>query len=271
VFSHARKSPSSTPAASGAAAAAAAAPPPPGAAPNPAYGSDVAAARFFNLDRFVLLAAGARLHAYRFAVADAEGDDDIERLRAAGRYRCAFTHASPSQSIADVACLNSCISHVALLAGSNRSIEVVDLAAGRLARSLPDAHSRPVHTLAMCAPSAFVSHPREAHDLFASAAADGVVKLWDLRAARVVRAFTGHKAATVRAGVALSPCMRFLASGSEDMCCYLYDLRAGGAPLARPRTSAAVVDVAFSPLHPQLAAACLDGRVHFFSSSGGGA
>jgi WD40 repeat protein len=59
---------------------------------------------------------------------------------------------------------------------------------------------------------------------------------------------------------------RYLASGSEDKSAYLYDLRMGTV-LHRIRGvhGDAVMDVAFNPLHPQLATACLDGRIHFYS------
>ncbi len=40
--------------------------------------------------------------------------------------------------------------------------------------------------------------------------------------------------------------------------------RVRGAPHAD-----AVTAVAFNPLHPQMAVACLDGRVHFYAAAGG--
>lgn len=60
--------------------------------------------------------------------------------------------------------------------------------------------------------------------------------------------------------------LRYLASGSEDKSAYIYDLRMGTV-LHRIRGihGDAVMDVAFNPLHPQLATACLDGRLHFYS------
>lgn len=55
-------------------------------------------------------------------------------------------------------------------------------------------------------------------------------------------------------------------AGSEDKVAYLYDLRMGTI-LHRVRGTHgdAVTDVAFNPLHPQLATATLDGNVHFYS------
>jgi WD40 repeat protein len=63
---------------------------------------------------------------------------------------------------------------------------------------------------------------------------------------------------------------RYLAAGSEDKAAYVYDLRTGTlAHRLRGCHGDAVTDVAWSPLHPQLATACLDGRVHFFSEAAG--
>lgn len=71
----------------------------------------------------------------------------------------------------------------------------------------------------------------------------------------------------IRAGIAFSPCMRFLASGSEDQCAYVFDLASGQLAAKTPRMGDAVASVAFNPLHPQLAVGCMDGRVHYFSDA----
>ena len=69
-------------------------------------------------------------------------------------------------------------------------------------------------------------------------------------------------------GVAFSPCLRYVAAGGEDRAATLFDLRMGTV-LHRLRDghTDVVADVAFHPLHPQLATACYDGRVRFFNST----
>lgn len=62
----------------------------------------------------------------------------------------------------------------------------------------------------------FVSHPPSAYDLFLTAAMSDGIKLWDLRTNRCVRRYDGHVNRSHPVGVALSPCARFIASGSED-------------------------------------------------------
>jgi WD40 repeat protein len=43
-----------------------------------------------------------------------------------------------------------------------------------------------------------VSHAKEVHELFASSAPDGLIKLWDVRSGSCVRSFAGHKNSQVR-------------------------------------------------------------------------
>lgn len=61
----------------------------------------------------------------------------------------------------------------------------------RCVLSIDDAHARPMHTIVQAHNSAFTSHPREAYELFATAAPDNTAKLWDVRSARCVRTFSG--------------------------------------------------------------------------------
>ena len=63
--------------------------------------------------------------------------------------------------------------------------------------------------------------------VFATAATDGVVALWDLRKDGAAARFTSHANKRDPIRCAFSPCMRFLACGSEDKCAYVYDVRAG--------------------------------------------
>ena len=62
----------------------------------------------------------------------------------------------------------------------------------------------------------FVSHPPRAYDLFLTAAVSDGIKLWDLRTNRCVRRYDGHVNRSQPVGVAISPCARFIATGSED-------------------------------------------------------
>lgn len=62
----------------------------------------------------------------------------------------------------------------------------------------------------------FVSHPPSAYDLFLTAAVADGIKLWDLRTNRCARRYDGHVNRSQPVGLAISPCARFIATGSED-------------------------------------------------------
>eukprot|EP00775_Hariotina_reticulata_P012463 gene12463-12598_t len=234
--------------------------------------SAITAAQFFHMDELVLLASGNSLHLYRYHLAAGPYDDDIRRLKSCGSYSLAAAYSSSCQLIANVAAPNSFRSNIVLLACSNRSIEVMDAETMQVACAISDAHSRPVTRLVQPGASPFASLPREVNELFASSAPDGLIKLWDVRcgASGCVRSFSGHKCSRsqVPLGLALSPCMRFLATGSDDQAAHVFDLRTGTLlHRLRPPSSTCtdvVTDVAFHPGRPQLAAACINGRLWFY-------
>ena len=239
------------------------------------FREDVTACRFLHMDRFVLLACGAELLLYRYALPDADERDDLRRLAARGDYRLASASRTSARSVLDARCVNDFVSHVAVVAASDRSVAALDLGVGRWVRRWEDAHDRPAHALALAATSKYCAHPRETHELFASSAADadgGCLKLWDVRAKRCARRFAGHVNRQHAVGLAFSPCMRYLATGSEDKSAYLYDVRQGAVVArlreGRPPPLDVVSDVAFHPSRPQLVTTSHDGRARFYSDLG---
>mmetsp|Transcript_27654 Transcript_27654/g.39103 ORF Transcript_27654/g.39103 Transcript_27654/m.39103 type:complete len:105 (+) Transcript_27654:1-315(+) len=101
--------------------------------------------------------------------------------------------------------------------------------------------------------------------MFLTSAADGCVKLWDVRVGAFVRRFEGHVNRQQPVGAAFSPCGRYFATGSEDKCTFLFDLRMTTYVEKLTGSSDVVSDVAFHPAHPQLAAASYDGKIRFYT------
>lgn len=132
-------------------------------------------------------------------------------------------------------------------------------------RTIVDAHARPVHTVRLPQPSAYSGLGQGAYDLFATAAIDNVVNVWDLRSSAPVMSLSAHLNRVHPVGMAFSPCMRYLASGSEDKVCYLYDIRTGALCERLQGHTDTVADVSFNPLHPQLATCSFDRKVMFFA------
>ena len=68
--------------------------------------------------------------------------------------------------------------------------------------------------------------------------------------------------------MAIDPTLRFVAMSSRDAPNVLSvsDLRMGGVLSKLKCGAEAIMDVAFSPRHPQICVASSDGRLRFFSS-----
>ena len=150
------------------------------------------------------------------------------------------------QSITSMAAVNAFHSHLVLSAASDRSLAVMDINQSAVARHIPQAQKKPIHAIRINEGSPFVSHGAgkpslfslslcrltatsgvEFYNMFATCAVSDGVALWDLRAEDCVRRYNGHVSRAHPVGMDISPCGRFLATGSEDRCCYVYDMRCG--------------------------------------------
>ncbi|QDZ23515.1 WD40 repeat domain-containing protein [Chloropicon primus] len=231
------------------------------------FKSDIKAARFFHLDKLVVLACMNKLHFFKYDLGPKKQTDDIARLHQARTHSHILELSTESQSVTNFDCHNGFISNLLVAGTSAKSIEVFDADACALVRRMDNAHSRAIHSIMLNSTSPYVSHDRSAHELFLSAASDSSVKLWDLRSPRSVRCFAGHLNRQNPIGVRFSPCMKYIACGSEDKVVYLYDVRMGTViRKLRQGISDIVGDVCFHPIHPQLVAATYDGKLRFFSS-----
>ena len=160
------------------------------------------------------------------------------------------------------------LSNLIISAASNKTVQILDAAVGSIARVISDAHQRPVHAVTLPSPSPFVALDSAHYDVFLTVAADGVVALWDIRANRCAARFSEHvnrRDTSIKAS--FSPCMRYIASGSEDRAGILYDIRRGTAISKLQCHTDVVSCVSWNPLFPQLATASYDGHIHFFTNS----
>ena len=241
---------------------------------NPLFSTEVRDARFFYLDRLMLLASGNALHTYAYSLQKTPTHDAQRAAELRHRYRLAHTwRAASANHLTCVACANSFLSPITLVAASDRSVVAIDLGRagegtsdGAVVTTIPEAHERAVHSLRLAEGSAYADTPAAGRDLFLTAALDSAVKLWDLRSASCVRTFAAHTNRIHQVRASLSPCLRFVACGSEERAAYVYDA-GSGALIQRLKTphDAVVSDAAFSPLHPQLALGGLDGHVRFYA------
>ncbi|XP_065833672.1 WD repeat-containing protein 27-like [Oscarella lobularis] len=226
---------------------------------------EIKESRFYYVDKFLLVASGDSLYMYKYFI-DSQKVDDIKRYQTNNKYKLVKSFsAQKAQNITTFSSVNSFHSCLVLTAGSDKTVEIFDMNAGRSARLMPDVHTRPVHCISQNEGSSFVSHPPGAYDLFLTAAAADGIKLWDLREDRCVRRYSGHANRFHSVGMSFSPCGRFIACGSEDKSAYLYDIRANTFLNKLTGHCDVVADVAFHPQVPQLVTSCLDGQLRLFS------
>ncbi|XP_060577930.1 WD repeat-containing protein 27-like isoform X2 [Ruditapes philippinarum] len=231
---------------------------------NKAYSKEVHFGQFYFMDKFILLCVGNQLLMYKYYIDT--NKNDIQRYLAQGKYKLVQEWGVESQQVTSMSAINSFLSYIVLCACSNKSIEVFDLNTGQMVRKMTDVHSRPVHALCQNEGSQFVSHPSSAYDLFASAAAGDCIKLWDLRTNRCVRRYEGHLNRVHPCGLSFSPCGRFIATGSEDKCSYIFDMRSGTFLHKLQGHTDVVSDVAFHPSTPQLYTCSLDGKLNQYTN-----
>ncbi len=171
---------------------------------------------------------GKQLLIYSYSLANtgtSKVQDDIERLKKKHTYKLRGCLESPAQSLTAMACANGFLSHIVLAAGSHKHIEVWDVAVEKCIHTFQDAHDKPAYCLRLNDAGTFSSHAAESYDLFLSASHDKCINLWDLRSGTRVCKLSGHSNRAHTVGASFSPCLRYVACGSEDKQAYVYDIR----------------------------------------------
>ncbi|XP_039857960.1 WD repeat-containing protein 27 [Simochromis diagramma] len=232
------------------------------------FSKPIRGAQFYYLDKFVLLASGPSLYLYLYNLDITR--DDIKRYhqRSVSKLAGCFTTTSATD-ITALSAINDFFSHIVLVCGSDRSIQVFDMNKGTVASEVPDAHSRAIHCITQNKGSAFSSQAPDSYNLFLTSAVTDGMKIWDLRTLRCVRRYENHVNRCQPCSSAVSPCGRFIATGSEDNCAYVYDIRSSNYLHRLQNHSDTVLNVAFNPATPQLLTGTLDGKLRLFKSSSG--
>lgn len=229
---------------------------------------------FLCLDGAIALATGARLAVYRFQLHVQDISDDIKRLQRLGSYRCCGLLTLPrepsaGQGIVALAANNAVLSGTVLVASSSKRVYVWDVAAEKVLATVPDPiHAKAVTCLRMAQP--YAGQSASSMDMFYTAGMDGCIKLWDLRTMQECRCFrSGHVHSAQRLRCRLSPCLRYMATPSEEGSVCVYDVRTGNVLGSKHCHKDAAVAVDLHPRTGAMASGGFDGQVQFFRSPQG--
>ncbi|XP_007484982.2 WD repeat-containing protein 27 isoform X1 [Monodelphis domestica] len=219
--------------------------------------------QFYYMDAFILLSSGSEFHLLEYYIGTHK--DDIKRYKQKNRAKLVKKFSMTSAvEITSLSGINDFYSYIVLTTGSNRALEVFDLNVGCSAAVIPDIHSRSAHQICQNKGSAFVAQQFGNYNLFLTTAIGDAIKLWDLRTLRCERRFEGHLNRCHPCGIAMSPCGRYIACGSEDKYAYIYEMGSSTFSEKLGGHTETVINVAFNPSRPQLATATLDGKLQLF-------
>ncbi|XP_029305795.1 WD repeat-containing protein 27 isoform X2 [Cottoperca gobio] len=234
---------------------------------NSMFSKPIRSAQFYYLDKFLLLASGPSVYLYLYNVDITR--DNIKRYQQRSVVKLASCITTTSATdITALSAINDFFSYMVLVCGSDRSIQVFDMNKGVVVSALPDAHSRAVHCITQNKGSMFSTQAADSYNLFLTSAVTDGVKIWDLRTLRCVRRYDNHLNRCHPCSSSVSPCGRFIASGSEDNCAYVYDIRSSSYLHKLQRHSDTVLSVTFNPATPEvtLVTVCSLSRLSFGSS-----
>ena len=258
-------------------------------------------ASFYYNDKYAVLGNGNRVMMYSYSCDtlksnnsssnsnsnsnsnSSSSSNDLKRLKSStgfngtGSYKRVHKWDFPNaQKMTSLSCANSVLSPLLFAATSDKSLYILDVVRGNIARTIVNAHDRSIHCITLPYPSINVNIPMNNHNdnnnnncynTFATVAIDNCISIWDLRSVNVTHRYVNHVNRREAIRCSFSPCMRYLACGSEDKSARLIDLRTG-LELAKYTGHRDVVsDVAFHPIIPQLATSSFDGTIKFYCSS----
>lgn len=250
-------------------------------------GEDATNTAFFSRDLCILYNKGNTLSIQRFQQEDIENNSKsggtlpvkkIIRSDTKGNTFNSFTF-DDAKRITSIASVNGSMANLIGCACSDKTLQIVDLTQNKVLWSKKEcAGSRAAHCVSFPQPSKNISLSPENYNFLIASSTDngGLLTLFDLRCGEIVKQFRGHVNRRDVCMTSFSPCLRYVAVGSEGFCstAALYDLRKGTHPMNTKLgydkqnnlfRDGTVTDCQFNPIYPQLVTGSLNGKLRWYS------
>ncbi|KAI6646440.1 WD repeat-containing protein 27 isoform X1 [Oopsacas minuta] len=221
--------------------------------------------QFFYVDKFILLTQGAELCLYAYALENThKHTDDLKRYLNLNTWKQALRVTQSVHSITACSAANAFYSHISLLGLSNRTLVIHDLNADKQVCNIQ--LERVVNSIHQYEGSKYCGVQSDAFNMFLTSAVQDSIRVWDVRMNKCIVKYNQHKNSVMPVDCKVSPCGRFIATGSEDKSVYVYDLR--GSTRVYVEKIMGFSDVTtrllFRPSSPELIVSTLDSYLHAF-------
>lgn len=238
---------------------------------NNSFDSSLTNGRFYYMDKFVLLVHKASILMFTYEL-DNLMRDDKESIKRVNKSRSQLVHTwnLSGVSIVAIECINSIKSVLIFASTSDRKVHVLDANQGSILYEFESLHNRPIHCIKIPNPSNAINLPLESYHIYGTMAIDNIISLWDLRQPyqHAIMQFHSHVNRREHISFSFSPCLRYIACGSEDKSIRLFDIRQGREMTKiQGNFKDVVMSIEYNPISPQLAAGSLDGSIKFFCDS----
>ncbi|ORX87422.1 WD40 repeat-like protein [Anaeromyces robustus] len=220
-------------------------------------------ASLFYQNHFIVLLHHNKLYFYRYLLQKQESGS-VKPHQNNNKYKITTSYTTDAQYFTALSCINNNLSHLLLTASSDKSINIYDANVNKLILSIPNASKgKPIHSITL---ADYETPCSNFHDGFLTCSINDSIRWWDIRTQHNVRVFEGHSHSKYPLKCSISPCGRYISSGSEENGYYIWDVRTSNtlAKVAGGHTDA-VLDVDFNPKFAELATSSIDGKVRFFT------
>jgi WD40 repeat protein len=228
--------------------------------PSTPFPYEIKSSKFYYKDKYIMLCCKNQLYMFEYHCDKVDPTSITPRLNNNHYHLTHSFRTTKAHFINTFACINSFLSNLLILGTSDKSIEVVDIGTGKCVRQLHTNYTRGIQSVEV----ADYGSPSTSFDVFLSSSPNNGITLWDLRSSSSVRTFMGHHHRFSHIGSALSPCGRFILTGSEDQHGYVFDIGSGNIIDRYKGTGDVVTDVGWNPCRPEFALSSTTGHLSLF-------